>query len=79
MNSFESGCEDYIPVIFEDPALLATHPHPNHLLYVSDSGLVYLPPRSISKSFGYRSEKLFNRRIELKVSFLDVVLEVVFN
>ena len=44
------------PVTFEDPALLAAYSHPNHLLYVSSSGLVYLPPHSISKSFGYNSK-----------------------
>ena len=43
----------YIPVTFEDPALLTAHRHPNHLPYVSSSGLRYLSPRSISKSFGY--------------------------
>ncbi len=43
----------FIPITFEDPALLTAHPHPNHLPYVSASGLTYLSPRSISKSFGY--------------------------
>ena len=28
-----------IPVTFEDPALLTAYPHPNHLPYVSASGL----------------------------------------
>jgi CBS-domain-containing membrane protein len=42
-----------IPVTFEDPALLAAHTLPNHLLSVSSSGLVHLPPCSIFKSCGY--------------------------
>ncbi len=46
-----------IPITFEDPALLIAHPHPNHLPYVSSSGLTYSSPRSISKSFGYRLGK----------------------
>ena len=44
-----------IPVTFEDPALLTAYPHPSRLPYVSASGLTYLSPRSISKSFGYRT------------------------
>ncbi|AYD42373.1 hypothetical protein DXZ79_00465 [Yersinia rochesterensis] len=41
-----------IPCVLEAAGVLATFAHPNHLPYVSSSGLVHLPPTCNSNAFG---------------------------